>query len=299
MADYSGWSFGLISGPPDKVPSSTSGNTITTSGTGAGNEVLSVGETFTVGVTTFTYVGEATQGGTTGFRATSGADTFFFALDGTLSNTATVNGATGIDFAVCFLEGTRILTSEGEVPVEALKPDDLVAVQDSAAETGVRYVPVRWIGRQVISTLFANRLHDLPIRIRTGALGENLPKRDLLVSPSHALLIDGILIQAGALVNGTSIVRERDVSERFTYYHIETEAHLLVLAEGVPAETFVDNVGRENFHNWSEHEQRIGHNEIVEMDLPRCKAARQVPVATQRRLTAIAEQRYGRVAAAA
>jgi hypothetical protein len=57
-------------------------------------------------------------------------------------------------------------------------------------------------------------------------------------------------------VNGTSIVRERNVPERFTYYHIELDDHSLLLAENTPAETFVDNIDHLPFDNWAEHEAR-------------------------------------------
>jgi Hint domain len=120
--------------------------------------------------------------------------------------------------------------------------------------TDGRAVPVTWIGRQTVSTRFGDPLRALPIRIRAGALAANVPCRDLLVTPDHAVLVDDVLIQAGALVNGTSIVRERNVPERVTYYHIELDDHSPLLAENTPAETFVDNVDRLAFDNWAEHE---------------------------------------------
>jgi hypothetical protein len=70
-----------------------------------------------------------------------------------------------------------------------------------------------------------------------GALGDNTPSRDLLVSPDHALLVDGLLVQAAALVDGIAVRHEPAPAERFTWYHIELEDHALVLAEGTPAET--------------------------------------------------------------
>ena len=180
---------------------------------------------------------------------------------------------TASDFAFCFLAGTAITTPAGAVPIEALLVGDLVRTADGAAK------PVRWVGRQTIVTRFADRRRILPIRISAGALGEGLPARDLLVSPDHALMLDGVLVQAGALVNGTTIVRETAMPERFTYFHVELDDHALVLAEGVPAETFVDNVTRRRFDNHEDYVALYGDPApaIPEMALPRVKSARQVP----------------------
>ena len=94
-----------------------------------------------------------------------------------------------------------------------------------------------------------------------------------------------MLVQAGALVNGTSVVRESDVPVTFTYYHLELDDHALILAEGVPAETFVDNIDRLAFDNWAEHEALYPQGKpVVEMDYPRAKAYRQVPRAIRERL---------------
>ncbi len=134
-------------------------------------------------------------------------------------------------FTTCFLAGTRIATPSGERPVEALSIGDLVLGADGLAR------PVRWIGRQTVVSVFADPLRNFPIRVTAGALGENTPSRDLLVSPDHALLVDGLLVQAAALVDGIAVRHEPAPAERFTWYHIELEDHALVLAEGTPAET--------------------------------------------------------------
>ena len=184
----------------------------------------------------------------------------------------------GSDMPVCFMAGTRISTQASKINVEDLKVGDVVLT------AGGRAVPVRWIGRQTVAPFFAGEL-SLPVRIKAGALEENLPSRDLLVSHDHALFVDGILIQAGALINGTSIVRERDVPKTFVYYHVEVEDHSLILAENVPAETFVDNVDRARFDNWNEYQALYpdGKN-IEELPYPRAKARRQVPVTVRARL---------------
>ena len=178
--------------------------------------------------------------------------------------------------APCFCAGTLILTNHGEVAVE-----DLV-IGDSVITIGGTSAAIRWIGRRAIATRFMDPLKAMPIRIKAGALSESTPARDLRLSPDHAVLTGGILAQAGALVNGSSIVREIAAPETFTYYHIELADHSLILAEGAAVETFVDNTDRMGFDNWAEYEALVqGEETIAEMDLPRAKAHRQVPSAVR------------------
>jgi hypothetical protein len=187
------------------------------------------------------------------------------------------NGAGGTDIIPCFLAGTHIATPQGETPVESLAVGDMVLTADG------RCAPVRWIGRRNVATRFAR--HALPIRIQAGALGEGLPRRDLLVSPDHAMYFAGILVQAGALVNGATIIRETNMPEHFTYYHVEVAAHELILAEGAATETFIDNADRMNFDNWAAYLARHGDAPpIAELPYPRAKSARQVPASLRRRL---------------
>ena len=200
--------------------------------------------------------------------------------DGVSASSMVLEESTGqLMIHLCFYPGTGIATPDGEVPVEALQAGDLVLTANGAK-------PVRWVGQSHVHTRFADPLRSLPIRIKAGALGNGLPVRDLLLSPDHAVFIDGILVQAGALVNGTSIVREQDVPEQFTYYHVEMATHELLLAEGVPAESFVDNVDRMHFHNWDEREAPA--EAIEEMPYPRAKSHRQVPMAIRCRLNGTA-----------
>jgi hypothetical protein len=261
-----------------------------TAGTGS-TETLTPGETFTVsGFTgTFTYGGLVTSvatpgnGTTSGFYATSSAngERYIF-TSANPSNNVRPYYEPGEDFTVCFMAGTLIATPAGERAIEEL------AIGDEILTAAGRAAAIRWIGRQTISLRFANPDRALPIRIRAGSLGDGLPSRDLLVSPAHAILVDGILANAGALVNGTTILREDDVPEVFTYFNIELAEHDLLLAEGVPAETFVDNVSRNTFDNGAEHTALYGDVTIPEMDLPRATSHRQIPAATRQRLAAIA-----------
>jgi hypothetical protein len=194
---------------------------------------------------------------------------------------------------ICFMPGTKIRTPDGEANVETLKRGDLVITTDGRVE------PVAWVGRQTVSKVFADPVRVWPIRIKAGALAENVPCRDLLLSPDHAILVDGVLIQAGALVNGSSITRESHIPMTFTYYHVELVDHSLILAENVPAETFVDNINRLAFDNWDEHQALYPEGQAIEeMPYPRALSFRQVPQATRARLLERGAQLFGGEAAA-
>ena len=181
---------------------------------------------------------------------------------------------------ICFAAGTRITTTAGEVQVEDLTIGTKILTAEGRA------VPVKWIGRQTVSTRFSpNRLRM--VRIRAGALGKDLPQRDLVVTADHALVLDGLLINAGVLVNGSTIdiLPATDLAERHTIYHVETEAHDVILAEGVPSETYVDYVQRRAFDNHAEYVELYGEDvTIPEMTRPRITSARMLPAALRARL---------------
>lgn len=242
----------------------------------------------------YSFTSLASTSGASGFIAfneTTG-QYYFFTNDAVAPSDTSLTETSGV-LQVCFMPGTLIATPAGSRAVEALAIGDLVTTSEG------RHQPVRWVGRQSVAPLFADEL-TLPVRVRAGALGDNLPQRDLLVSPDHALLVEGVLAHAGALVNGVSILRERQVPAMFTYYHIELDDHSLVLAEGAPAETFIDNVDRMRFDNYAEYAELYPEDRaIVEMAYPRAKAHRQVPPAIRDRLYQRALDLFGELAVAA
>ena len=72
-----------------------------------------------------------------------------------------------------------------------------------------------------------------------------MPRRALFVSPDHALYVDGVLIPARLLVNGTSVVQVK--RKTVTYHHVELARHDVLLAEGLPAESYLDTGDRIKF----------------------------------------------------
>ena len=145
--------------------------------------------------------------------------------------------------APCYCRGTRILTERGEVAVEQLAIGDRVVTAEG------RRRPICWIGRRTLDLSRHQAPEKVrPILIRANAVAEGVPRRDLRVSPDHGVLLEGLLVLARKLVNGASI--EPDIQyQQVTYYHVELETHDILVAEALPAESYLDTGNRGTFEN--------------------------------------------------
>ncbi len=161
---------------------------------------------------------------------------------------------TPTDYApVCFTTGTLIRTDRGEVAVEDLQVGDRAVTASGALR------PVIWIGHRTLDGAGGSLPHDQqPVRIRAGAFGGGLPTRDLSLSPGHPVLVGadangagGHLVPVMCLINGTTIAREPAAS--VTYWHVELDAHDILLAEGLAAESYLDWGDRPFFTEGSDH----------------------------------------------
>jgi hypothetical protein len=157
----------------------------------------------------------------------------------------------------CFLRGTKISTMAGERRVEDLCIGELVPTAFGGAR------PIEWIGR------FRRTRRDLskpwvksarPVRIARSALAPNVPSSDLYVTQGHALLIDGLLIPAGSLINNATIsLYPADEYDELEFFHIKLESHDVIYAEGAPCETLlrVD----ETMSNFGDYLRKFGGSE--------------------------------------
>lgn len=152
-------------------------------------------------------------------------------------------GARTAGGVICFTPDTRLMTPDGARAIQSLRPGDLILTRDNGPQ------PVLWSGHRRMSgaRLYAMP-HLRPIRFRAGALGEDRPDADLLVSPQHRMLVKGasaqalfntaeVLVAAEDLVNDVSIAVDHALRE-VTYVHILLERHNIVWANGLETESF-------------------------------------------------------------
>jgi autotransporter passenger strand-loop-strand repeat protein len=221
----------------------SSGGTIELPGVGSGSAMI------------------VTSGGTQYLQVTSG---------GSVVESIPVTGGPGMIvtsggntyFEACFGRGTKLATPTGETAVEDLSVGDTLVTLDGPK-------PIKWIGYRSVhlspsdfeslrtagrrsaggETRQASDLAEqMPIRVLRGAVAENVPHRDLLISPEHALYLDGVMVPVRHLVNGTTISHVTDL-QSFQYFHIEMERHSVLFAEGVTTESWLDTGNRDAFEN--------------------------------------------------
>jgi hypothetical protein len=123
---------------------------------------------------------------------------------------------------------------------DAATPDNIEPLTARHATTkDGEYELIVWIGRREVNCdRHPNPKTVWPVRVRAGAFGAGQPVRDLLLSPDHAVFTDSVLVPIKLLVNGTTIVQMP--TGHVTYFHVELPRHAVILAEGLPVESYLD-----------------------------------------------------------
>jgi hypothetical protein len=164
------------------------------------------------------------------------------------------NGCANGNATNCFLKGTTIRTVSGDRKIEDLAIGELLPTMFGGSR------PIQWIGRYPIKRSDPSKpwVKDaLPVRIARSALAPNVPHADLYVTRGHSLLIDGVLVPAEVLINGTTITRyEAREYDELEFFHFKLESHDVIYAEGAPAETLL-NV-EESAVNFAEYLRKYG-----------------------------------------
>jgi hypothetical protein len=152
----------------------------------------------------------------------------------TAANATAAIADNAITLVPCFAAGTRISTERGEVAVEAIGVGDRVQVL-----LGGGFSEVIWVGRREVDCEGHPTPRKVwPVRVAAGAFGPGRPHSELFLSPDHAIYFNDVLIPIKHLINGTTIAQV--CVDSITYHHIELSEHNVLLAEGLPAESFLD-----------------------------------------------------------
>ncbi|MGJ8523366.1 hypothetical protein R84981_002067 [Carnimonas sp. R-84981] len=137
----------------------------------------------------------------------------------------------------CFTRGTLISTPNGEVPIESLSEGDLVNTEAGAQ-------PIKWIGHRTIKHLHTfsrkAKLSAVPVMIQQHAIADNVPSRDMVVSPWHHLYVNNVLVRAMDLLNGSTIFYLESAKEA-QYMHIELDTFNVIEANNLLSESFSDS----------------------------------------------------------
>ena len=142
----------------------------------------------------------------------------------------------------CFARGTRIATPLGEAAVETLRPGDMVRLASGEA------APIVWIGhRRVDCRAQPTPRHVWPVRVRRDAFAPGVPRHDLFLSPDHAVFAEDVLIPIKYLMNRDTI--RQAPCDSVAYFHLELPKHDVLLAEGLPVESYLDTGDRGSFAN--------------------------------------------------
>jgi hypothetical protein len=173
----------------------------------------------------------------------------------------------------CFLKGTNIWTAEGDRKVEDLSPGDLLPTVFGGI------CPVQWIARYSLKKSDPTKpwvKKMLPVRVARSALGFDVPRADLYVTRAHSLLINGVLVTAGSLINGTTItVYEPHELDELEFFHIKLERHNAIYAEGAPSETMINvEESAVNFTEYLNHYVRPTTQEAPCAPLLSCNSGR-------------------------
>ena len=164
-------------------------------------------------------------------------DNFVLASDGAITPGTMVTAE-----AACYRAGTLVTTQRGGVAVEDLRPGDRV----QAAFAG--WARVNWIGHRRVDCRRHPRPENVwPVRVAAGAFGEGVPRRDLFLSPDHSVHVAGVLVPIRYLINDATITQQ--AMDEVMYWHVELASHDVILAEGLPAESYLDTGNRGAFVN--------------------------------------------------
>lgn len=163
------------------------------------------------------------------------------------------DGGNSYLYVICFLKNTQIKTPNGYVVIQDLKEGDDVLTLVNGQEKVSKII---WTGKAHchVQQKFTDDLSGYPVKILKNAISDGVPFQDMSITSEHCLFFEGKFIPVRMLVNNKTIYYDKSVKD-YDYYHIETENHSVIIANGVLTESYLDTGNRLQFNQI--HEDRL------------------------------------------
>ncbi|WP_349934611.1 Hint domain-containing protein [Acetobacter sp. A11-2] len=158
---------------------------------------------------------------------------------------AVANTNSNGQLTVCFLADSMIATPKGAVAVQDLHAgDEVLTYVDGEASVST----LSWAGMAhcTVNPALPDDMAGYPVRIVKDAIADGVPYKDMLLTAEHCLFFNGMFVPARMLVNGSSIFYDKSITS-YTYYHIETPDHAVIMADGMLTESYLDTGNRRSF----------------------------------------------------
>ncbi|GBR28376.1 hypothetical protein AA0473_1728 [Acetobacter orleanensis NRIC 0473] len=147
----------------------------------------------------------------------------------------------------CFLTGSMIRTTDGDIAVEDIRVGDQLVTL--APENGANVTqPVIWVGKAHarVRPELPDDEAGWPVRVLKDAISDGVPYKDMLITAEHCLFFRGSFMPVRMLVNNVSIFYDKSITG-YDYYHVETSQHAVMMADGVLTESYLDTNNRGSF----------------------------------------------------
>lgn len=146
---------------------------------------------------------------------------------------------------ICYLAGSMIRTPDGDVAIENLRVGDVVLAYTNGQSVARDVI---WAGRKhmAVQTHLPEADAGYPVRVKANAIADGVPYKDMLITPEHCLFLDGVFVPVRMLVNGGSIAYDHTITA-YDYYHVETQQHSVIMADGALTESYLDTGNRGSF----------------------------------------------------
>ena len=162
--------------------------------------------------------------------------------------------------AAGYVRDTGILTATREVAVQDLRAGDMLVTRLGVLRA------LKWVGRRSYNGLFLGQT-QAPVCFHAGSIAENVPHRNLYVSPAHAMVVMNRLVDARLLVNDKTVTQTA-TSAQVDYFHLDLGVHDCLITEGAWSESYAEQNNRTQFHNLAEF--RVNFPRHVDQVTSRC-----------------------------